>query len=101
MLIKKADEPTYAEVTPKALYLKRREFLRAMGMTGAMALGSGVLLELAAPAGAAAANTKLDGVVKGPFGTDEKQTPYKDVTTYNNFYEFGTGKGDPVRNAQN
>jgi sulfoxide reductase catalytic subunit YedY len=38
--------------------------------------------------------------VKSPFSTAEKQTPYKDVTTYNNFYEFGTGKEDPARLAK-
>ena len=42
--------------------------------------------------GKAFANAK-----KSPFSTDEKLTPYKDVTTYNNFYEFGTGKDDPAR----
>ena len=47
------------------------------------------------------ATTKLNGIIKGPFNTDEKQTPYNDVTHYNNFYEFGTDKGDPARNSQN
>jgi methionine sulfoxide reductase catalytic subunit len=41
----------------------------------------------------------LPDVKKGPYGTDEKQTPYDDVTRYNNYYEFGTGKGDPAANA--
>ena len=36
----------------------------------------------------------------GPFGTDEKQTPFQDVTHYNNFYEFGTGKDQPALFAQ-
>ena len=39
--------------------------------------------------------------IKGPFNTDEKITPVNDVTHYNNFYEFGSDKGDPARNAQN
>ena len=51
-------------------------------------------MRAAAPAGA-----KLPNVRKGPFGTDEKPTPYADVTTYNNFYEFGTDKDEPARNA--
>jgi sulfoxide reductase catalytic subunit YedY len=38
-------------------------------------------------------------VKPGPFGTDEKPTPYEAVTTYNNYYEFGTDKSDPARNA--
>jgi sulfoxide reductase catalytic subunit YedY len=99
-VIRRRAELTHADVTPKAVYFNRRELLRAMGITGAVALGGGGLWEMAAPA-CAATTTKLSGVIKGPFGTDEKQTPYKDVTTYNNFYEFGTDKGDPARNAQN
>jgi sulfoxide reductase catalytic subunit YedY len=101
MLLRKQPDLTYADVTPKAEYFGRREFLRALGITGALALGGKGLPELIVPAAAAAATTKLSGVIKGPFGTDEKQTPYKDVTTYNNFYEFGTDKSDPARNAQN
>ena len=101
MLTKRSPELAYAEVTPKAVYTSRREFLRAMGIAGVTALSGGGLLELAAPAAAAAATTKLTGVIRGPFGTDEKQTPYNDVTTYNNFYEFGTDKSDPARNARN
>lgn len=38
---------------------------------------------------------------KSPFDTDEKQTPYKDVTSYNNFYEFGIDKADPAHNSRN
>ena len=41
----------------------------------------------------------LPGVKKGPYGTSEPQTPYADITTYNNFYEFGTDKSDPGKNA--
>jgi sulfoxide reductase catalytic subunit YedY len=47
------------------------------------------------------AGTKLNGVTKGPFGTNEKQTPFEDVTHYNNFYEFGVGKEDPAEKAKN
>jgi len=83
------------EVTPLALYLRRREFL---------ALGAGSMVSAAAlgwPAAAAggAEPPLLPGVKKGAFGTDEKQTPYADVTGYNNYYEFGTDKADPAANA--
>jgi sulfoxide reductase catalytic subunit YedY len=57
-------------------------------------LGSEGDVRAAGPAGA-----KLQNVRKGPFGTGEKMTPYGDVTTYNNFYEFGTEKDEPARNA--
>src|SRR5206468_1582299 len=53
------------------------------------------------PGAAAVRAAKLDVAVKSPFSTSEKQTPYKDVTTYNNFYEFGTGKDQPSQLAKN
>src|SRR5947208_1352689 len=59
------------------------------------------LWELASPSQKVRAGTKLNGVIKGPFGTDEKQTPYNDVTHYNNFYEFGVGKEEPAEKAKN
>ncbi len=46
-------------------------------------------------AGVSFAGTKLSAV-KGPFSTTEKPTPIRDVTSYNNFYEFGTAKSDPA-----
>ena len=81
-------ELPYSSVTPKSVYFTRRRFLA--GASAAIGLGSGISF----------ANTKLDAV-KSPFSTTEKPTPYQNVTSYNNFYEFGTGKGDPVRNAKN
>ena len=47
------------------------------------------------------ANAKIDGVKKSPFSTTEKETPYKDVTNYNNFYEFSTDKYEPAEAAKN
>jgi sulfoxide reductase catalytic subunit YedY len=49
------------------------------------------------PAGGGA---KLEGVAPSEFSTDETPNTFEDVTTYNNFYEFGTGKSDPYQNAQ-
>ena len=40
-------------------------------------------------------------MIKGPYSTSEAQTPYSDVTHFNNFYEFGTDKSDPANNAKN
>ncbi|MCU1272598.1 MAG: oxidoreductase, molybdopterin binding [Bryobacterales bacterium] len=90
MFIQKPADLRYSEVTPKDVYLSRRRLL-----TGA-ALGS-----LLAGTGAALAGTKLSGYSKSPFSTDEKLTPYKDVTNYNNFYEFGTAKEQPAEYAKN
>src|SRR5262249_5556231 len=89
---------SHDDVTPHALYLRRREFL---------ALGAGSLVTAAALAVAGSAQAAdepslplLPNVKKGPFNTDEAKTPYKDITSYNNYYEFGTDKGDPAANAR-
>jgi sulfoxide reductase catalytic subunit YedY len=78
------------EITPERLYLRRRE-LMAGGAAGA------ALSLLGRSAGA---GDELPGVKKSSYVVNgENQTPFKDVTTYNNFYEFGTDKGDPAANA--
>ncbi|HUJ20072.1 MAG TPA: protein-methionine-sulfoxide reductase catalytic subunit MsrP [Bryobacteraceae bacterium] len=89
MLIQRPPDFRYSEVTPKRLYLNRRRFLTGLPVAGAALL-----------AGRAAAGTKLEGLTKGPFSTTEKVTPYNDVTHYNNYYEFGTGKEQPAELAQ-
>ena len=99
MLIRKAPDLTYANVTPKTVYLDRRKFLRAMGIAGATAAGLR-LFELTMPSQTAYAGTKLTGLARSAFSTSEKQNTYEDVTHYNNFYEFGTDKSDPAKNAQ-
>jgi sulfoxide reductase catalytic subunit YedY len=100
MLIRRSPDLTYADVTPKSVYLDRRKFLRGMGLAGVAAIAGRSLVELVSPSRSVQATTKLQ-TIKGPFNTDEKVTPYNDVTHYNNFYEFGTDKGDPARNSQN
>jgi sulfoxide reductase catalytic subunit YedY len=90
---------TYADVTPKAVYFNRRQILRAMGIAGATLLGAKVFDRLAFPPAHVAAGTKLNVTAKSPFSTTEKETSFDDVTHYNNFYEFGTSKTDPSRNA--
>jgi sulfoxide reductase catalytic subunit YedY len=101
MLIRKAPELTNADITPKSVYLDRRKFLQAMGIVGATAAAGRGLLELAFPTQTAFAATKLTGLAKSPFSTTEKQNTFEDVTHYNNFYEFGTDKGDPAKNSKN
>jgi sulfoxide reductase catalytic subunit YedY len=87
MLVKKSADLRYSEVTPQNAYVNRRRFLATVPLAGAALF-----------ANRASAAAKL-AAVKGPFSTDEKPTPFDDVTSYNNFYEFGTGKDDPSRNA--
>ena len=101
MLIRKTPDLTYADVTPKSVYLDRRNFLRAMGIVGATAVAGRSLFDLALPSQTAFAATKLTGLTKSPFSTTEKQNTFEDVTHYNNFYEFGTDKGDPAKNSKN
>ena len=97
MLIKRPDDIKSSEITDKELYLNRRQFIRTASL-GAAGLGSGLLVPgLLGPMGEARGATKLTGVGKSAFSTDEPQTPLKDITSYNNFYEFGADKSDPKR----
>ncbi len=101
MLIKKAVDIRESEVTPKGLYLRRREFIAAAGVTAAAVATNGLdLFGDAAELSAQNPNAqKLTNLKKSPFSTDEKLNSYKDVTTYNNFYEFGLDKADPAKYA--
>jgi methionine sulfoxide reductase catalytic subunit len=98
MLIRTTSAIRASEITDKQLYLRRREFLRVAAGTMAAA-AAGLIGSEQAVRAAGAAGAKLPNVRKGPFGTDEKLTPYADVTTYNNFYEFGSDKDEPARYA--
>lgn len=83
------------EITSEHNYLNRRRFIR-----GAAGLATGAGLALAGLPGTLGASTRDLDTVPGPYSTDEKPNSWQDVTTYNNFYEFGTGKEDPYQNAQ-
>src|SRR5208282_1530807 len=89
MLIGKPAAIPSSEITPKATYLNRRNFLAGAAIAGAAAV-TGVafrdLADLVTPSLTAHANAKIDGLQKSPFSTTEKETPYKDVTNYKNFY---------------
>jgi methionine sulfoxide reductase catalytic subunit len=88
MLIKPAPDIPASEVTPYAAYRNRREFI-----AGAAALGLGALL----PAASRAAPLQA---APSPLSTlSEAKTPLKDIISYNNYYEFGTDKDDPAKNA--
>src|SRR5260370_36630880 len=101
MWIHKPSELRYSEITPKSTYLNRRKFLEAAGLAAASALAGRRLLELAWPGQTAFAGTgpKLSGVAKGPFSTDEPQTPYEDGTHYHNSYELCEPKVASHRDA--
>ena len=97
MLIRRPPEIRSSDITDETNYLNRREFLRLSGIVAA-----GSILGTAGEArGAASVFTDgaFDDIPRSDLSTDEAPNSYEDVTTYNNFYEFGTGKGDPARNS--
>ena len=97
MLIRRAPDLRWSDVTPKRDYLRRREFIRA---AGAGLLGGAAGLLLAPGEGAAQGRGAKLAFKKSPLSTTgEELTPYGDVTTYNNFYEFGVDKDSPSKNA--
>jgi methionine sulfoxide reductase catalytic subunit len=92
MLIRKPADLRYSEITPKDQYVNRRGFLTAGGALSVGALG-------ALAFSSSAEGAKLAGVTKSSYTVDEKLTPREDITTYNNYYEFGTGKDEPAKYA--
>ena len=74
----------YSEITPEKIYNNRRSFIKSIGFSAS-----------------SIAITSLP-FVNNALGKEQDQlTSYKDITTYNNYYEFGTSKGDPYKNSQN
>jgi sulfoxide reductase catalytic subunit YedY len=98
MLISKKSGLTLADVTPRNVYLNRRKFLEGLGIAGAAAVAGAAAFRAWSP-GMVYAGSKLD-TVKSNYTVGEKITPANDVTHYNNFYEFGSDKSDPAKNAQ-
>jgi sulfoxide reductase catalytic subunit YedY len=97
MLIRRSPGIPSSEITSRRLYLNRREFL------GAATLGLGAFAAarpLAAPAVVPAPHgRKITGFTKSPLSTAETQNSWKEITTFNNFYEFGIDKGNPAQYA--
>ncbi|APR75790.1 Putative sulfite oxidase subunit YedY [Minicystis rosea] len=100
-------EPPAAEITPEAIYLRRRELLKntALFAGTAAAMGAG-LIRIAGGPGRKIAAPSLDlGDAGAPSPSssarapDDPLTPYDAITTYNNYYELGLRKGDPSENA--
>ena len=90
MIIRRPPDLRSSEITPEGLYLNRRNFLREAGIgAAAMALGPGAL---------AACGDSVDEA-GGEVAQQETPNSYEEITSYNNFYEFGTGKEDPKANS--
>ncbi len=96
MLIKKPADIRPSEITSKANYLDRRAFIRAGSIAGASALAGSAFAAII-PDGS---GTKLTSIAASDFSTSEAANSYEDVTTYNNYYEFGTDKEDPAQYSQ-
>jgi sulfoxide reductase catalytic subunit YedY len=96
MVIKKPVDIPSSEITPKTLYLNRRGFLAGTAIAGAAAVAGVGLREMVSPSAVVQANAKIDGIQKSSFSTGEKITPFKDVSNYNNYYEFSTDKYEPA-----
>jgi len=101
MLIKKASDILSSEITPKSLYVNRRRFISVGATAGVVAAAAFGLHKLGSHSEVAHANTKIEGLQKSSFSTTETITPYKDVTNYNNYYEFSTDKYEPAGLARN
>ena len=104
MLIKNAADIPSSEITNERLYLHRREFMRLT--TGALASAAGAAVLAACGRGSAEPPTTTEKATGGesPFPpvarrlvtTQDPPNTFEQITGYNNFYEFGTGKGDPA-----
>src|SRR5712692_6272395 len=105
-------------ITPESLFHRRREFIKnaALFAGSSAAIGGGLLWVMSggrpdeptpkgpspslAGGNPAAADAGSAAAARGPYDTDESKTPLKDVSGYNNFYEFGVDKSDPAQHAQ-
>src|SRR5882724_7414451 len=96
MLTKKQADIASSEITPKDLYLNRRRFLIGAAVAGAAAAAGIGLRQRPSTPIVAQVNAKIEGVQASKFSTTEAITRYKDVTNYNNYYEFSTDKYGPA-----
>jgi len=96
MLIRRPSDIVSSEITPEAVYRDRRRFMLQAGLA-ASAMGLAGWSDR--QAFAQTTGVKLAAQRNGAFVVMDKPTSQKDVTTYNNFYEFGTDKGDPSDHA--
>ena len=100
MLTKRGPDLKYSDITPKGLYMGRRNFLLGAVATAGLVAGWKKFDRFMSGPATGSQPTKLTNYTKWPGSTTEPETPEKDVTHYNNFYEFGTAKEDPAENAK-
>jgi methionine sulfoxide reductase catalytic subunit len=99
MLIKKPDDIRSSEITDEKHYVGRRKFIAAAGAVGVAAVGAAWAGGVLTPGllGAGADGSDEHGIAGQ--GLEDKLNSYEDITSYNNFFEFGTDKEDPKANA--
>jgi methionine sulfoxide reductase catalytic subunit len=93
MPIRKPADIRPSEITPEAVFHDRRRILQAAGFAGASALLAGAVAQAEE---IPARYKRLTGIRKSPLSTKEKPNTFEDITSYNNFYEFGLDKTDPA-----
>jgi sulfoxide reductase catalytic subunit YedY len=100
MLVKHAPDIRSSEITDPGVYLRRREIVKGgvAAVAAGIATGFGTSL-VGCRSEAAVGPAALPGIKKTSYTVDEKTTKYQDITTYNNFYEFGTDKSSPSETA--
>ena len=98
MLIRKADDIRSSEITPEGVFLNRRKFMSGAAALGAGAIAASRIPGFINPATTVFADDKLQ-TIDSKYSVAEQQTPFVKATHYNNFYEFGTDKSDPAKNA--
>ena len=95
------DHGVASEITPRGIYESRRELLKLIAAGGSMALGTwaarDAMAQTVRPGKLAALSGTRSAIAGGV--TMEKTTSYTDITSYNNYYEFGTDKAEPAHNA--
>lgn len=96
MLIGRPPDIVSSDITPEHVFRQRRELIKAAGLGGILVLGGWRHLGFAAGTGHQPA---LQHIQKTTYGREERLTSYRDITSYNNFYEFGTSKEQPAENA--
>ncbi len=95
MLIRKPSGILASEISSGNAYFNRRAFVAGMAAAGLVGTARAAPNHLAKGTG----QEELTGVLRSPLSADEPPNSYEEITTYNNFYEFGTGKEDPHRNS--
>ena len=101
MVDKKPNDIKSSEITPENVYLNRRNFIRAGVLAGTTLATTGIYRFLNPPPPKDANTAKIENIIETNNATNGELTSFKDITNYNNFYEFSTSKTSVARKAEN